>query len=63
LLTFISNKKITPIYASEREGDIKHSRASIEKIRSELNYNPTYSFEEGLKVVFNWYQSNQKIVK
>lgn len=56
-LNTLTNLNLEPIYFSERVGDIKHSKASILKISSRLNYNPTIRFEEGLNLVFNWYAS------
>ncbi len=54
----ISNVKI--IYGEKRNGDIPHSLASIDKAKKLLNYNPKYSFKEGLKESINWYWENLK---
>jgi len=45
----ISGVEMEPQFAPERLGDIKHSRASIEKIRSTLGYEPKVSWQEGLR--------------
>ena len=45
-------------YGRERKGDVKHSEASIEKARKYLNYNPNYSFQQGLKDTVEWYKTN-----
>jgi|TARA_B110000003_G_C16618112_1_gene522057 UDP-N-acetylglucosamine/UDP-N-acetylgalactosamine 4-epimerase len=42
----------------EREGDIPHSLASIEKAKKLLGYNPTHSLEMGVKETVNWYWNN-----
>ena len=42
-----------------RVGDIAHSRASIEKAKQLLNYNPQYSLENGLQEAIKWYWENQ----
>lgn len=55
----ISGKSIEPIYGPERAGDVKHSEADIEKIRTLLDYEPTVSFEDGLRLVYNWYSSTE----
>lgn len=52
----LSGTSVKPKYGPEREGDIRHSMASIEKIKSLLGYNPTFKFSEGLKLVFEEYQ-------
>lgn len=54
----ISNIEI--IYGPNRVGDIPHSLASIEKAKKLLNYNPKYSFKEGLKEAVEWYWENLK---
>ncbi len=54
------DKKVEPIYGPDRAGDIKHSNASIEKARKNLNYNPDYSFEDGIKLAIDWYVKNLK---
>jgi UDP-N-acetylglucosamine 4-epimerase len=48
------------IHGPNRLGDIPHSLASIEKAKSLLNYNPKYSFQEGLKEAVKWYWENLK---
>lgn len=54
------DKKVEPIYGPDRAGDIKHSNASIEKAKKNLNYNPDYSFEDGIKLAIDWYVKNLK---
>ncbi|WP_288217809.1 SDR family oxidoreductase [uncultured Fusobacterium sp.] len=49
---------ISPRYEKEREGDIKHSTASIEKAKEILKYNPQYSVNEGLELTIDWYKNN-----
>ncbi len=48
------------IYGPERIGDIPHSLASINKAKELLNYNPKFSFNEGLKEAVKWYWENLK---
>ncbi len=59
MLKDISGKNIFAIYGPERTGDVRHSKASIDKINNTLNYIPKYRFKQGLEIVFNWYK-NQK---
>jgi UDP-glucose 4-epimerase len=40
---------ITPSYAAVRTGDVKHSMADIGHARAMLGYEPSVSFEEGLR--------------
>ncbi len=57
-LNLITGKNIAPIYRSDREGDVRHSMANIEKITNLLNYKPKVYFDEGLNLVYNWYKNN-----
>ena len=52
----IANIEIT--YGPNRDGDIPHSHASIEKAKHYLNYNPQYSLQQGLKEAVKWYWEN-----
>lgn len=49
------NLDIKPVYGPTRPGDVKHSNADISKARTYFNYNPSVSFEEGLKKTMDWY--------
>ncbi|PHO07909.1 Vi polysaccharide biosynthesis protein VipB/TviC [Thermoanaerobacterium thermosaccharolyticum] len=51
-------KNIEPIFGPERAGDIKHSNADISKAKEMLGYDPDYSFEDGIKLVIDWYKEN-----
>lgn len=48
-LNEILEGKIEPKYEAPRQGDIRHSVAEISKARSQLEYEPTTSFEDGLR--------------
>jgi UDP-N-acetylglucosamine 4-epimerase len=58
LLQFESGIEINSNYAPERIGDVKHSKASINKITKKLKYHPEFKFKEGLAITFNWYKVN-----
>ena len=53
-------KLIRPKFGLPRQGDIKHSIASIEKAKKLLAYQPDFSFEKGLEETISWYWSNNK---
>lgn len=55
-----SIKDIPIIHGPNRAGDIPHSLASIDKAKKLLNYNPQFSFKDGLKEAVNWYWENLK---
>ena len=47
-------------YGPERQGDVPHSLASIEKAKNLLGYDPQYDIKSGLKEAVNWYWKNLK---
>jgi len=47
--------KVKSTYGPDRKGDVKHSFASIDKARTNLNYDPQYSLELGLEKAIEWY--------
>lgn len=52
----ISNVEV--IYGPHRAGDIPHSHASVDKAKENLNYNPQFSLQQGLKEAVKWYWEN-----
>jgi UDP-N-acetylglucosamine 4-epimerase len=56
ILKVISKKDINALYGPERTGDVRHSKASIEKIKNFIGYNPEYYFKDGLAIVYKWYE-------
>jgi len=48
-----------PKYAAAREGDVKHSLASIDRARKELDYKPGFGFDAGLLKTVDWYLAQQ----
>lgn len=51
----ITNSKSKIIHKDTRSGDIKHSLASIDKTKNDLNFCPTISLEEGLKKTIDYF--------
>jgi UDP-glucose 4-epimerase len=50
---------VQPQHAAPRIGDIRHSRADIQRAREELGYEPAVSFEQGLAETLDWYRSQK----
>jgi UDP-N-acetylglucosamine/UDP-N-acetylgalactosamine 4-epimerase len=48
-------EKKDPIYREFRTGDVKHSRANIDKAKILLGYEPKYSISKGLDEAIDWY--------
>jgi UDP-glucose 4-epimerase len=60
--TFRVLKKLTGYsgeakYGPERAGDVKHSLADLSLAKKHLGYQPSVSFEEGLRRTVAWYRS------
>lgn len=51
---------ISITYGPERQGDVPHSLASIEKAKNLLKYDPEFDIKEGLKEAVTWYWNNLK---
>ncbi len=45
--------QIAPEFGPPRDGDVRHSQASLDLIESTLGYGPLVEFEEGLKLTLN----------
>ena len=56
-LNAVLGTSAVPVHGPERAGDIRHSRAKIDRIRSELGYAPQVSFAAGLRQTLEWYKS------
>ena len=50
---------VEPVHAAPRRGDVRDSRADIEKAKRLLGYTPTVTFDEGLGKTIEWYRSAQ----
>lgn len=48
------------VHGPNRQGDIPHSLASVEKARKMLGYAPSHEIKEGLKEATKWYWENLK---
>jgi len=53
---------VEPTYAEPRSGDVRDSQADIAKARRILGYEPSVTFEEGLKRTVEWYRTRPGIV-
>ncbi len=47
-----------PQYVAFREGDVRHSQASITKAQDLLGFEPTHPIDDGLKHAMDWYTAN-----
>lgn len=52
--------EIPVVFGPNRQGDVPHSLASIEKAKKLLGYNPQFTIKKGLKEGVSWYWNNLK---
>lgn len=52
--------EVEVIHGPNRQGDIPHSLASVDKARKLLGYEPTHVIREGLQEAVEWYWGNLK---
>ena len=60
ILNEFFQKNVSPIYTDTRPGDVKHSLADINKARRVLAYEPKIKFENGLKMIVDWYKKRTR---
>lgn len=53
-------KETEILHGPERTGDVPHSKASIDKAKTLLGYEPSYQFAAGLKEAVDWYWNHLK---
>jgi nucleoside-diphosphate-sugar epimerase len=58
----IVGASVEPTYAEPRAGDVRDSQADIAKAKEILGYEPTVSFEDGLKRTIEWYRTTRPTV-
>lgn len=56
-LNAILGTSAVPTHAAARAGDVRHSRAKIDRIRADLGYAPKVAFADGLRRTLEWYRS------
>ena len=48
-----------PEFGPSRAGDVRHSLASVKRIRSRLGYEPRVGWREGLALTLDWYRERR----
>lgn len=59
-LNISTSSKVTN--GPERQGDVKHSLADISKAKTNFEYNPEFSFSEGIKHTIKYYIDNNESI-
>jgi UDP-glucose 4-epimerase len=57
VLNRLLGTSLQPIYEPVRAGDVKHSLADISRAKEGLQFEPSVSFEEGLRKTVEWYRT------
>ena len=52
---------VKPEHTPPRAGDVRDSQADITRARDILGYEPTVSFEEGLRRTLEWYKAEHAL--
>lgn len=47
-----------PVYRDFRAGDVRHSQASVDKIKKLLGYEPKFVISQGIDLAMSWYVKN-----
>ena len=56
----IPDVQTEPNFQREREGDVRHSLASIEKLQSATGFQPTHDIHEGLRETVRWFAQKHR---
>ncbi len=54
-LNCVLGTHLDPLFTAARPGDVKFSKADIRRAREDLGYEPSVSFEDGLRETVAWY--------
>ena len=58
ILQKISGRRVDINYEPERQADIRHCKADIQKIKKDLGYKPVIKLNEGLREYIDWFQTH-----
>ncbi len=54
-----AEKNIEPDLLPIRKGDVFKTLADVNNITNKLNFKPEFTFEQGMKITFDWFQKQQ----
>ena len=57
LVRIVGRARTEPVHLEPKSGEIKHSRASIDKAKRILGYKPIFTIDNGLEQLVKWYTS------
>lgn len=60
-LNQLLGKNLQPIFKDARAGDVRHSQADITAARTDLGYDPQYTFMQGLKATLDAHLAERRV--
>jgi len=60
-LAGFANSNLAPTYQPSRLGDVKDSKAAIDKAKELLGYAPEVSFSQGIETTWKWFKEHYKV--
>jgi UDP-N-acetylglucosamine 4-epimerase len=61
ILAGYANSNLAPVYQPSRLGDVKDSKAAIEKANELLEYSPGVYFKDGIETTWKWFKEHYKV--
>lgn len=61
ILKQLAGSSISPSYQPSRLGDVKDSKASVEKAKELLGFLPEVDFRQGIETTWKWFKENYKV--
>jgi UDP-N-acetylglucosamine 4-epimerase len=62
MLTDFAKSDIKPDYQPPRQGDVKDSKASVDKAKEFFGYEPEIDFNEGIEATWKWFKEHYKVI-
>jgi len=59
MINKFAGKSVKANYLPIRKGDVFRSWADTGKIKTLLHFNPEFTFEQGLKMTFEWFKNKK----
>ncbi len=56
IINGILGTKVKPVFKDERQGDVMHSLAKLDKAKMLIGYEPIVDFEEGVRRTVDWFR-------
>lgn len=61
ILAAFAGSSLSPTYQPSRMGDVKDSKAAVDKAKELLGYVPEVYFKQGIETTWKWFKENYKV--